>query len=135
MGCIKFPRIHMYWQSKFKFPLISNAMPRDRFYLLRVNLHFVDVLAADEELKKVNTFWKIQPLIDILRNRCLAISRENTLDFCVDEQMVPFTGRCSVRQFVPNKPRPVGLKNFLLCSSSGTVLDFELYQGQKNTTR
>ncbi|KAF2883058.1 hypothetical protein ILUMI_23135 [Ignelater luminosus] len=42
---------------------------------------------------------------------------------------IPVLGRCSVRQYVKNKPRPAGLKNFILSISSGTVLYFEIYQG------
>lgn len=38
-------------------------------------------------------------------------------------------GSCPVRQVVKNKPRPVGLKNYLLTSSSGLLLDFEILQG------
>ena len=44
--------------------------------------------------------------------------------------MVPFTGRCKLKQLVKNKPRPVGLKNFVVTSSSGIVIDFEMYQGE-----
>ena len=128
MGVIKFPRIHMYWQSKYLLPLVSSAMPRDKFYLLRVNFHIVDNLAVTQEQKERNKLWKVQPMIDLVRNRCRQLQRSKKI-FSIDEQMIPFLGRCPVRQFVKNKPRPVGLKNFVVATSTGTVLDFEIYQG------
>lgn len=129
MGCIPFPRIHMYWNSKFKFQLVTDVMPRDKFYFLRVNFHVVDNLAVPQETKKINRLWKIQPMIDMIRNHCRTIPRHTKQAYSIDEQMIPFLGKCPVRQYVKNKPRPVGLKNFVVTTSEGTVLDFEIYQG------
>lgn len=135
MGCIHFPRIHLYWSDKYKIPLLENALPRDRFYFLRTNFHVVDNLSVSEETKRCNKLWKIQPLIDRVRNHCVGIERKEKEAYSIDEQMIPFLGRCPVRQFVRNKPRPVGLKNFVLTTSDGIVMDFEIYQGATTPLR
>ncbi|KAJ3641453.1 hypothetical protein Zmor_027960 [Zophobas morio] len=129
IGCIKYPRIHMYWNKLFKLPIVADAMARDRFYQLRVNFHVEDNMGISEEKKKKNRLWKIQPMIDMVRNRCRELTRPEKSSFSIDEQMIPFLGRCPIRQYVQNKPRPVGLKNFVLTTSKGIVLDFEIYQG------
>ena len=128
LGCIKFPRMNMIWSSRFRFDPIANVMSRDRFFLLRVNLHVVDRYAVTDEAKKQNRIWKVQRVIDLVRNRCLAIERKVGC-YSIDEQMIPFTGKCNVKQYVPGKPRPVGLKNFVCTTSSGLMVDFEVYQG------
>lgn len=126
IGCIKFPRLRMYWSAKFRYDPVASIMSRDRFFQLRVNLHFANLVS--DEMKKNNKLWKVQPLIDCVRNRCLSIERSSTY-YSIDEQMIPFLGRCQIRQFVKGKPRPVGLKNFVITTSAGLVIDFEIYQG------
>lgn len=127
IGCITFLRLRMYWSSEFRYDPIASVMSRDRFFQLTVNLHFTNLVT--EEVMKSNKLWKVQPAIDFVRNRCLALDRSSTY-YSIDEQMIPFLGRCGVRQFVKGKPRPVGLKNFVITSSEGLIIDFEIYQGQ-----
>lgn len=50
-------------------------------------------------------------------------------DLYIDEHMVPLKGSFSAKQYVANKPTPWGIKLFVLCGRSGTVLDFIIYQG------
>src|SRR5215475_10409512 len=37
--------------------------------------------------------------------------------FTIDEMLVPFRGRCSFIQYVPNKPEKYGIKIFALCDA------------------
>ncbi|XP_050293853.1 piggyBac transposable element-derived protein 3-like [Anthonomus grandis grandis] len=124
MGNLHYPRIKLYWDHKLQIPLISNNMTVNRFYKLRQHIHFVNI---HEKPDNSDRFWKVRPLYDAIRRRCLSLPFESKL--CVDEQMVPFKGSLNVKQYVKNKPKPWGIKNFALCGSSGILYDFIIYQG------
>uniref|UniRef100_A0A0K0EC24 DDE_Tnp_1_7 domain-containing protein n=1 Tax=Strongyloides stercoralis TaxID=6248 RepID=A0A0K0EC24_STRER len=55
------------------------------------------------------------------------IPMEETL--CVDEQMIPFKGKHSIKQYMKKKPRKWGFKAFVLCDSNGITHNWELYTG------
>ncbi|XP_066999020.2 piggyBac transposable element-derived protein 3 isoform X5 [Anabrus simplex] len=58
MGCIPYPRIHMYWKNGIKLEVIANAMCRDRFFPLRTCLHWVDTALPPTD-EKGNKLWKV----------------------------------------------------------------------------
>ena len=103
-------------------------MPRDRFFLLRNNLKCVIDFDVDVIVKQQDKLWKIRPYTEKIRQGCLWVARPR--DVCIDEQMIPFTGKSQLRQFVRGKPNPTGLKNFIVASPEGLVLDFEIFQGK-----
>ncbi|XP_049948040.1 piggyBac transposable element-derived protein 3-like [Schistocerca serialis cubense] len=102
-------------------------MSKEQFLALRNNVHFVDTIKPPEEAK-TNRLWKVQPVIDTVRRRCHSLPRSFNY-YSIDEQMIHFTGRCKLKQYIKGKPRPVGLKNFIMTSASSIVLDLEIYQG------
>lgn len=125
IGNISYPRLKCYWQPNLKIPFICESMPQNRFYKLRQNLHFTN--NEDGEQNKNDRFWKVRPLFDTIRARLQALTLESHL--CIDEQVVPFKGTLSVKQYMKNKPTPWCIKIFALCGTSGQMYDFILYQG------
>ena len=66
--------------------------------------------------------------MDHLRKKIQEISMLENL--CVDEQMVPFKGVSSMKQYIPSKPTTWGYKIFVLADNSGVVYDFIPYEGK-----
>ncbi|KAG5889921.1 hypothetical protein JTB14_010071 [Gonioctena quinquepunctata] len=114
----------MYWASLTQVSKISKSMTRKRFFSIRSHLNVVVDSDVLKEIRKKDKLWKIKPLADKIRNSCLSLERRHIVT--VDEQMIPFTGVCAVKQFV----RPEGLKNFVCATPEGLILDFEIYQGK-----
>ncbi|KAF0299728.1 PiggyBac transposable element-derived protein 3 [Amphibalanus amphitrite] len=125
---IKFPWLRMYWSEKYRLPVVADQMSRNKFFNIRANLKVVDDNRVSEDHKQNDRLWKIRPLLDAIRQRCLQLDRPETV--AVDEQMIPFTGTTSLKHYVPNKPNPVGLKNWVLAGDNGLMLDFEIDQGK-----
>ncbi|XP_058836768.1 piggyBac transposable element-derived protein 4 [Topomyia yanbarensis] len=52
----------------------------------------------------------------------------------VDEQLVPFRGRCSFKQYIPSKPDKYGMKIFWLCDAKTAYpLNANMYLGRERT--
>lgn len=56
-------------------------------------------------------------------------------DVSIDEAMIPFKGRSSLKQYLPLKPVKRGLKVWVLADGhTGYVTRFDLYTGKKGKT-
>ncbi|XP_061379920.1 piggyBac transposable element-derived protein 3-like [Danaus plexippus] len=95
-GVFNYPVLKMYWENHISIPLFTNNMARDRFFELRNNLHLVDNMKKPTNCTDV--FYKVRPIYNAIRSRCLEIPLEKEL--CVDEQIVPFTGKHSAKQYI-----------------------------------
>lgn len=101
-------------------------MSRNRFDILRTFLHFVD----NHDMKArtdpgYDKLFKIRPVINsILQNfAVLEPEKHNS----VDEIIIPFKGRSTLKQNIKNKQHKWDFKMFARAVSSGILYDFEVY--------
>ena len=50
----------------------------------------------------------------------------------VDEQIIPYKGKNSLRQYLPKKPKKWGFKVFARCGVSDLTYDFHMYDGERS---
>uniref|UniRef100_A0A3Q3J369 PiggyBac transposable element-derived protein domain-containing protein n=1 Tax=Monopterus albus TaxID=43700 RepID=A0A3Q3J369_MONAL len=109
MGYIRYPRARMYWSSEdgLHLRLIANAMSVNRYDQILGYLHFETFKAAadPEEFQSI------------------------------DEQIIPFTGLLSIKQYMPKKPKPWGVKAWVRAGTSGYMYRFDVYQGSARRDR
>ncbi|KAG0411022.1 hypothetical protein HPB47_011857 [Ixodes persulcatus] len=126
MAVLKFLRIRMYWQQRTRIAVVADTISLNRFFKLRSAVHVTDANSRDS--KSPDKFWKVRPLVDAVRKRCLELDAAEHSS--IDEQMIPFTGKVPAKQVIKSKPNPEGVKVFVRCSHDGLAHDFEIYQGK-----
>ena len=125
---VRLPNTKMHW-CRSLYPLCDIAgdiMSRDRFEAIKSSFHLVDNAILDGSGN--DKFCKVRPMIDYLRNKFQTLPKIQNV--CVDEQLVPFKGRLSVKQYIPNKPKKWGFKLFVFADDKGMMFDFYPYGGK-----
>lgn len=122
------------WSNKnpaFQRPIFRATMSRNRMkYLLRF-LRF-DGLATRPERRASDKLAPIREIHDIFAANCKKAYNPNP-DVCVDEQLVPFRGRCPFRVYMKSKPDKYGIKVWALCDSTNTYCwNLQVYAGMTN---
>lgn len=124
---IRTPRTRMHWSGnlfgKYR-DMTASIMSRDRWEFIKSCLHLRD----NNDPVNNDKLFKVRPLVDYLRKKFQEIPKQQKL--CVDEQMVPFKGVHSMKQYIPMKPKKWGFKFFVLADSGGIILDFIPYTGK-----
>ncbi|KAF2890482.1 hypothetical protein ILUMI_15691 [Ignelater luminosus] len=96
-------------------------MNRSRFFQLLRYFHIANnqqMPAANDNREK---FCKIRPLLSTLQS----ISPEEYQ--AIDEQMIPFKNRSSLKQYVNHKPHKWGYESFTRARVSGMTYDLKIY--------
>ena len=136
MGIVKLPAMVMYWSKDpaLNQPEVTSRISRNRFQDLTRYLHFADnttlPLRGEQGHDRLG---KVQPIMDALLGRILANYSPNR-DQAVDEAMIPFQGRSSLKQYLPAKPVKRGIKVWCRADShNGYMCEFQVYTGRQQS--
>lgn len=69
--------------------------------------------------------FKVRPFLEVIKTNFKSIDLEEHL--CVDEIIIQFKVRSTMKQYNKAKPHKWGIKVFALASKSGFIHDFEFY--------
>ena len=128
MSIIKLPGTRMYRNKRFGIPKVSELMTVNRFEEIKRFLHLNDNTKYVEKGQPGHDkLHKVRPLIDALNCQLAKIPVEENVS--VDEQIVPFKGRHSLKQYNPRKPHKWGYKVFVMSGVSAFSYNFEVSTG------
>ena len=137
MGINQLPSLKDYWKkdSYFHYSPVADCITRDRFHDILRYLHFVENSSLPSRTDpQYDRLCKIRPVIDAVKEACRASYRPHQFQ-SIDEAMIAFKGRSSMKQYMPMKPTKHGFKVWVRAdSTNGYVSDFEFYTGKQGNT-
>ena len=129
MGINHLPSLNDYWSRDpcLRYVPVADRITQDRFLEISRYLYFVNNDTHD-------CLGKVRPLIDHQFTK-FAQAYEPHRDIAVDEAMIKFQGRSSLKQYMPLKPTKHGIKVWVAAdSTNGHFSRFKVYTGNKNNT-
>lgn len=130
------PRDEQYflstWNTKiFHTSNIRNLFSsRKRLFQLKKYIYFVDPRHVLTEDERKDHLFKIRNVSSSVINKCRTLFNCGR-EVSVDEAMIPFKGRLSIKVRMPDKPVKFGVKFFVLCDAkSGYCKNVIIYAGK-----
>ena len=137
MGIHQLPSLEDYWSTDplLGVPGITAGMSYKRFRAIRSSLHINDnTTAVGRDQPGFDRLHKVRPLLKIVNQNCLPTYNPSQ-NCSIDEAMVAFKGRSSLKQYIPLKPTKRGFKVWTLCdSANGYISNFQVYTGAQGSS-
>ncbi|KAB0803049.1 hypothetical protein PPYR_00021 [Photinus pyralis] len=126
-GYHKLPRERLYWSSDedMGVPFVSECMARNTYLQIKRNIH----LADNSKLDKQDKLFKIRPFMNLINSKFQQWGIFHAT-LSIDEAMVRYFGRHSLKQFIKGKPVRFGFKEWMLCSATGFCYALDVYCGK-----
>ncbi|XP_066596280.1 piggyBac transposable element-derived protein 3-like [Prorops nasuta] len=106
---------------------VASAMSRNHFEKTKSKLKF----SKPEDNNPINKIWRVQKIVDIFRKNLLRFGIFSSA-LSVDEMMLKFFGKLSIKQFIKTKPTRYGIKIWGLCAQNGYLFELEIYCGKNS---
>ena len=134
MGLVQLPALCDYWRkdSTFHYEPIASRISWRRFLDIHRFLHFVDNRDLPHYGEPTySKLQKVEPILTYMNTKFSEIfipGKEQS----IDEAMIPFKGRSSMKQYMPKKPVRRGFKIWMRAdATTGYVCEFDPYTGRK----
>ena len=133
MGVNQLPALADYWKldPTYRYRPIADRITRDRFLEISRYLHFVDNTTLPPRTDPTyDKLGKIRPVLDSVTQQFLTGYNPHC-EVSIDEAMIAFKGRSSMKQYVPKKPVKRGFKVWVRADAvSGYVSELDVYTGK-----
>lgn len=132
MGIKRLPSYRDYWSTSpdLHDEFVSKLMTVKRFSFLLSHLHLNDnILMPRRGMPGFDKLYKLRPMLSILSKTFEDCYRPHQ-KLVIDECMVKFKGRSSLKQYMRDKPVKRGYKIWMLCDESSYNLKFQIYTGK-----
>lgn len=136
MGIKHLPSYRDFWSSRLELrdSYISSLMSRSRFDWLLSHVHLNDnSMLPTRNSPNYDKLYKVRPLLDILSHSFQEFYKPSK-EISIDESMILFKGRSSLRQYMPNKPIKRGYKVWVRADEQGYIDQFQIYTGKVGET-
>ncbi|XP_031327398.1 piggyBac transposable element-derived protein 4-like [Photinus pyralis] len=136
-GALKSNRepVGMLWQDDhcFKRPIYSATMPRTRFSQITSWMRFDDK-DTREQRRQYDKLAPIRNVLEMFVNNCQKYYNPGS-HLTIDEQLVPFRGRCPFRVYMKSKPAKYGIKIWCLADvDTAYCKNLQVYLGKQGNT-
>ena len=137
MGIKKLPCYRDYWSTNAQLHdyYVSSVMSVKRFSFLLSHLHLNDITKEPERDEPgYDKLYKVAPFLSILFE-IFQYFYDPSMNQAIDESMMKFKGRSTMKQYMPMKPIKRGYKVWVRSDEYGYICEFQIYTGKiKNKT-
>ncbi|XP_015596321.1 piggyBac transposable element-derived protein 4-like [Cephus cinctus] len=131
MGQIKKNVLYDYWSTDrtIETPFFAQVMSRNRFVQIMQSWHFAN---NDNIPHNAHGLAKVQPVIDHLRRKFNVVYKPSQ-QLSLDECIIPWRGRLSIRTYNPGKITKYGILVRMVCEAvTGYICNFHIYAADGN---